>query len=87
MKLKKQFRLFDIYRFAATGIKDQIKGIVSYSVSVDATYIAITFADTKSVTSYYASTEEELKGVVRDVNKRLKNCRKPGKRRSVKCDG
>ena len=30
---KKQFRLFDVYRYIATGEKSHIKGISSYSAS------------------------------------------------------
>lgn len=41
IKYKKQFRLYDIYRYATTGIESKIKGIHSYEVNRDATIMHI----------------------------------------------
>lgn len=81
IKYKKQFRLYDIYRYAATGIESKIKGIHSYEVNRDATVMTVRFGDTQDYSEiYFASNEAELKDIVRSVNKRLGNCDTPGPR-------
>ena len=82
IKYKKQFRLYDIYRYAATGIESKIKGIHSYEVNRDATAMTICFSD-EYIKVYFASNEAELKDIVRSVNKRLGNCYTPGPRARV----
>lgn len=82
IKYKKQFRLYDIYRYAATGTESKIKGIYGYEVNRDATAMTIRFDD-KYTKVYFASNEAELKDIVRSVNKILGNCDTPGPRASV----
>lgn len=83
---KKQFRLYDIYRCAATGLTSNINGILEYSVTDDARVIFIMFEDVTGqlkhgiAERFKANTEDELKEVVTEVNKRLGNCRRPGRR-------
>ena len=78
--MKKQFRLYDVYRFAATGNISKIRGIESYECNRDADVIAITFDNGYTITRF-CKIEDELKAVIKEVNKILGNCRKPGKRR------
>ena len=82
IKYKKQFRLYDIYRYAVTGVESKIKGIHSYEVNRDATAMTIRFGD-EYIKVYFASNEAELKDIVRAVNKRLGNCDTPGPRAYV----
>lgn len=84
IKYKKQFRLYDIYRYAATGVESKIKGIHSYEVNRDATVMTVRFGDMPDYSKiYFASNEAELKDIVRSVNKRLGNCDTPGPRACV----
>ena len=80
IKYKKQFRLYDIYRYAAIGVESKIKGIRSYSVNSNATAITIRFDDCAHSEIYYASNKQELKDIVCSVNKHLGNCDTPGPR-------
>lgn len=80
IKYKKQFRLYDIYRYATTGVESKIKGIHSYEVNRDATVMTVRFGDYEHSKIYFASNEAELKDIVRSVNKRLGNCDTPGPR-------
>lgn len=87
-KLKKQFRLYDIYRYATTGIESKIKGIESYECNKTATTIVVRFQSSTNQfllipVNYFSSSEEELKEIVKDINKRLNNCNKPGRRKYV----
>lgn len=75
---KSQFRLYDIYRYAATGVESRIRGIYSYEVNRDATLVSICFDDAKTSKFYFPRNEKELKDIVKEVNKRLGNCDKPG---------
>ena len=75
---KSQFRLYDIYRYAATGVESRIRGIYSYEVNRDATVISICFGDAKTSKFYFPRDEKELKAIVKEVNRRLGNCDKPG---------
>lgn len=78
---KKQFRLFDVYRQSFTGTSSRIKGIRSYKVAkyFDETEITITYGN-GSTTEFMAKNEDELKEVIKKVNKELKNCCKPGRK-------
>ena len=80
IKYKKQFRLYDIYRYAATGIESKIKGIHSYEGNRDATVMTVRFGDYEHSKIYFANNEAELKDIVRSVNKRLGNCDTTGPR-------
>jgi hypothetical protein len=81
-KQKKQFRLYDIYRYIVTGETSQIKGIHSYDCNKDGSIITVDY-DNFVVYTYVASTEDELKNVVTIINKQLGNCSTNRKRRRV----
>lgn len=78
VKDKKQFRLYDIYRYAATGTESHIRGIHSYEVNRDATVMTVRFGDYDHSKIYFASNEQELRDIVRSINKHLGNCDTPG---------
>lgn len=81
IKYKKQFRLYDIYRYAVTKEMSHIEGIEAYEVNRDASVIEVKYSDTigpVKVTKYCAKNEDELKEVVRTINAKLGNCYKPG---------
>ena len=84
-KTKKQFRLYDIYRYAATGEQSSIRGIESYECNATASAMVIRFTDWTGQfryglpVNYFAKNEKELKRIVKEVNKRLGNCMKPGR--------
>lgn len=83
MKQKKQFRLYDIYRATCTGYKSAIRGISSYDTYQEQgsdMFVKIIFNDGAEWFGFY-SEESKLKELVKKVNKRLNNCRKPGKKR------
>lgn len=90
-KTKKQFRLYDIYRQIALGKNSNIKGIIEYDARVYHTYdeieVSVTFYDYKTIEDSITmdvdddvDVEAKLKKFVKRVNKKLKNCRKPGPR-------
>lgn len=87
---KKQFRLYDIYRYATLGKMSRIYGIHSYECNTNASTIVVRFEDTTGeyknglACNYFANDEDDLKEIVRSVNKRLGNCRKPGRVRRTK---
>ena len=83
VKVKKQFRLYDIYRYAATGEMSQIEGIHSYEVNRDATMMTVRYNVFECSQIYFAKNEKELKDIVRYVNKRLGNCSIPGLVRQI----
>lgn len=68
MKVKKQFRLFDLYRLAAAGLKSSISGIEDYDVNKDVSTITVTYYS-KGQKIYFAKDELELKGVIKQINK------------------
>lgn len=78
---KKQFRLFDVYRQFFTRTASKIKGIRTYNVHncFGDAEINITYSDGK-VRYFTAKNEDELKEVIKKVNKELKNCCKPGRK-------
>lgn len=81
--MKKQFRLYDIYRTAVTGDTSAIKGIKSYyAIKLKhSLHVRITFENTIGEFDTYCDDEKQAKLLVREVNKRLGNCRKPGKKK------
>ena len=79
-KKKKQFRLYDIYRCAATGYTSEIAGIESYEVNKDASTISIIFKYEGINQRYFCSNEDERKDLIKSINKKLGNCQKPGKK-------
>ena len=89
---KKQFRLYDIYRYAATGIMSEIYGIVSYECDQTASVLVVRFEDHSGqfknglAKNYFANNEYELKQIIKEVNQRLGNCIKPGRKtRRYRC--
>ena len=78
---KKQFRLFDVYRQSFTGTSSKIRGIKNYRSSkyFDETEISITYNNGLTI-EFTAKNENELKEIIRRVNKELKNCCKPGRK-------
>lgn len=78
IKYKKQFRLYDIYRYIVTKEMSHIEGIDQYEVNNDASVIKVEYGFL--VITYIAHNEDELKDVVREINKHLGNCSKPGKK-------
>ena len=86
-KTKKQFRLYDIYRQIALGKNSNIKGILEYDAcvyhTIDEIEVSVTFSDYKTIEDSITmdvDVEAKLKKFVKRVNKKLKNCRKPGPR-------
>ena len=84
---KKQFRLYDIYRNAATGQMSDIAGIVSYECNDDASTIVVRFEDHTGQfpqglsVNYFSKSEYDLKQIIKEVNQRLGNCIKPGRKK------
>lgn len=80
-KEKKQFRLFDIYRQFFTQTLSRIKGISTYAIGryFDEYEISVVYSNGIE-SSFTAKNEDELKQIVRKVNKQLKNCLKPGRK-------
>ena len=77
--IKKQFRLYDIYRCAIMSEMSEIAGISSYEVDSIASTITINYESGDiTVETHYAASESDLKEIVRHINHRLGNCRKPG---------
>lgn len=79
---KKQFRLFDVYRYIATGQQSHIKGISLYSASTCTLRISY---DNDSLNIYgyddfFYKNENDLKKAIKIINKLLGNCHKPGKK-------
>ena len=84
IKRKKQFRLYDIYRYAATGEESSIEGIHSYEVNRDATVMTVRYGEYAISQIYFAKNEAERKEIVKYINKRLGNCQTPGKKKVVR---
>ena len=87
MKLKKQFRLYDIYRYVA----------LKYGEMRNANYIPFVkgiedfYCDSKMTIvqcnghSYFVEEGEEgLREIVKAINKQLGNCHKPGRHNKIK---
>lgn len=85
---KKQFRLFDIYRKFFTQTDSRIRGIQTYGIRrysneyFDEYDIKVIYSDGIE-TNFTTNNEDGLKQIVRQVNKHLKNCSKPGRKRKV----
>ena len=79
-KVKKQFRLFDIYRYIATGEQSHIQGILSYDIKDNVLTVRLERPD--CYLTYWTYDEKMYKYAVRDVNKVLHNCEKPGPKHS-----
>lgn len=86
-KTKKQFRLYDIYRQIALGQNSNIKGIRHYDAfvyhTIDEIEVCVTFYNYETIEDSITmdvDVEAKLKKFVKRVNKKLKNCRKPGPR-------
>ena len=78
--MKKQFRLYDLYRFATIGAQSKIKGITSYECNTTATTIVVHFDSTGENILRFANDEKERKLIVTEINKKLNNCQKPGRK-------
>lgn len=81
MKIKKQFRLYDVYRNIVSRKSDKIQGIAYYEVIKTGVGFEchVTYDDWITV-PYYASDEDELKKQITEINKRLNTCKKPGRK-------
>lgn len=82
VKVKKQFRLYDVYRCAVTDDASVIMGISSYEVNKEVNMITINYALDRGVDKvvYIVPNEEDLKMAVKAINKRLGNCERPGRK-------
>lgn len=84
---KKQFRLYDVYRYATTGAMSNIEGIVSYECNKDASVLVVRFEDYTGeykdgiARNFFCKNEFELKQTIKQINKQLGNCMTPGPRR------
>ena len=83
--MKKQFRLYDIYRNASLDKQSNIQGVREYTAEfynkIKLAKVSVTFHDYEMFEDYItidADTEAKLKEFVKRVNKKLKNCKKPG---------
>ena len=83
--MKKQFRLYDIYRYASLDKQSAIQGVREYNAEFDYKFkqakVSVTFYDYEmfeDLITIAVETEAKLKEFVKRVNKKLKNCKKPG---------
>ena len=83
--MKKQFRLYDIYRSASLDRQSAIQGVRDYTAKFDYKFkqarVSVTFYNYEmfeDIITIDVEAESKLKEFVKQVNKRLKNCRKPG---------
>ena len=83
--MKKQFRLYDIYRNASLDKQSAIQGVREYTAEFDDKYkqikVSVTFYDYEmfeDLITIDVEAEAKLKEFVKRVNKKLKNCKKPG---------
>ena len=91
--MKKQFRLYDIYRNASLDKQSAIQGVREYSAKInhfeqifeinhfEQIYVSVTFYDYEmfeDLITIDVEAEAKLKEFVKRVNKKLKNCKKPG---------
>lgn len=83
---KKQYRLFDIYRYISTGTKSKIMGIADYrgvgsiltTTCVDKFVVNTDVSDIDGTVS-----EDAIKAHIKQVNAHLRNCKKPGPRKGT----
>ena len=85
MYKKKHFRLYDIYRNASLDKQSAIQGVREYTAEFDDKFkqakVSVTFYDYEvfeDLITIDVETEAKLKEFVKRVNKKLKNCKKPG---------
>ena len=78
VKWKRQFRLYDIYRYYSTREMSPIEGIEWYEVKNYCSTVSVRYTDSSFTRHYVAHNESELKDIVRTINKKLGNCLKPG---------
>ena len=85
MYKKKQFRLYDIYRNASLDKQSAIQGVREYTAEFDykfkQIYVSVTFYNYEmfeDLITIDTNAEAKLKEFVKRVNKKLKNCKKPG---------
>ena len=83
--MKKQFRLYDIYRSASLGRQSAIQGVRDYTAEFDykikQAKVSVTFYNYEmfeDLITIDVEAEAKLKEFVKRVNKKLKNCKKPG---------
>ena len=83
--MKKQFRLYDIYRKASLDKQSAIQGVREYTAEFDDKFkqakVSVTFYDYEmfeDLITIDVEAEAKLKEFVKRVNKKLKNCKKPG---------
>lgn len=83
--MKKQFRLYDIYRKASLDKQSAIQGVREYTVEFNYKFkqvqVSVTFYDYEmfeDLITIDVEAEAKLKEFVKRVNKKLKNCKKPG---------
>ena len=83
--MKKQFRLYDIYRNASLDKQSAIQGVREYTAEFDdklkQVNVSVTFYDYEifeDLITIDVEAEANLKEFVKRVNKKLKNCKKPG---------
>ena len=81
MKLKRQFRLYDIYRYVALKTNEipNVMGINDFYCNSEMSIIQV-----NGRTYVVEEGEEGLREIVRCINKQLGNCSKPGPRRNKK---
>ena len=85
MYKKKQFRLYDIYRNATLDKESAIQGVREYTVEInrkfEQIYVSVTFYNYEmfeELITIDVEAEAKLKNFIKRVNKKLKNCKKPG---------
>ena len=83
--MKKQFRLYDIYRNVSLDKQSAIQGVREYTAEFDDKFkqikVSVTFYDYEmfeDLITIDVEAEAKLKEFVKRVNKKLKNCKKPG---------
>lgn len=70
MKIRKQIRLGDIYKYICTNIAEMIRGIKDYHCELD--FIVIWYDDDLSPCTYYANNDKQRKYVIKEINKRIR---------------
>ena len=80
--MKKQFRLYDIYRNASLNKQSAIQGVREYTAEFDDKFkqakVSVTFYDYEmfeDLITIDVEAEAKLKEFVKRVNKKLKNCK------------
>ena len=79
IKPKKQFRLYDIYRYMALKEVSLIRGLDTYTISDDMSKFTVIF-ENGFIATHYCGNEKDLKEIVKWVNKHLNNCNIPGRK-------